>query len=187
MAKLYFRFGTMGSAKTLNLLAVAHNYEIQGKKVFIIKPSIDTRFGVKAVQSRAGLKRDADMCIKPSADIDFRKLEGVKCILVDECQFLTAHQVDQLRTIATEMNIPVICYGLRTNFKTHLFEGSKRLMEVADSIEEIKTTCCHCDKKAVFNIRVCADGVCKDGEEILVGCEEYKAVCSSCAARFGVI
>ena len=134
MAKLYFRYGAMGSAKTMNLLAVAHNYEQQGKRVILIKPSIDDRFGADMIRSRTGLERKADICVAADTQIPLDTLAGVSCILVDECQFLSEYVVHQLRNITVDLDIPVICYGLRTNFKTRLFEGAKRLMEVADAI-----------------------------------------------------
>ncbi len=187
MAKLYFRYGAMGSAKTLNLLAVAHNYEAQGKKVYLIKPALDDRFGVALIKSRAGLAREADLCVQPDSVIDRSKLDGVDCILVDECQFLSEFVVHQLRNITTDLEIPVICYGLRTNFKTRLFEGSKRLLEIADTIEEVKTTCAFCNRKAVFNIKLREGAACTTGAEIELGAENlYQPVCSRCyEARVG--
>ncbi|MBQ1265389.1 MAG: thymidine kinase [Proteobacteria bacterium] len=187
MAKLYFRYGAMGSAKTLNLLAVAHNYEAQGKHVYLIKPLLDDRFGACAIRSRAGLSRDADLCVGPHSEIDLKVLEGIDCVLVDECQFLSEKLVHQLRNITTDLDIPVICYGLRTNFKTRLFEGSKRLLEVADTIEEIKTTCAFCNRKAVFNIKLRNGEACSSGAEIELGTENlYQPVCCRCyEARIG--
>lgn len=187
MSKLYFRYGAMGSAKTLNLLAVAHNYEAQGKRVYLIKPSLDDRFGASTIRSRAGLSRSADLCVGPHSEIDVRQLEGVDCVLVDECQFLSEKLVHQLRNITLDLDIPVICYGLRTNFKTRLFEGSKRLLELADAIEEIKTTCAFCNRKAVFNIKLRNGEACSSGAEIELGTEElYQPVCCHCyEARIG--
>ena len=185
MAKLYFRYGAMGSAKTLNLLAVANNYEAQGKRVFLIKPTLDDRFGATTIRSRAGLEREADLCVNPKSEIDLSLLEGIDCVLVDECQFLSESVVLQLRNITTDMNIPVICYGLRTNFKTKLFEGSKRLIEVADSIEEVKTTCAFCNHKAVFNLKLRGGAACTSGQEIELGTEElYRPVCCKCYEKF---
>ena len=143
MAKLYFRYGAVGSGKTHVMLSVAHTYEQQGKRVFVMKPSIDTRFGTQVVQSRSGWTRDADFIIEnkgvePSELLLF--LANVQCILVDEAQFLNTKTIDTLRILTLTLDIPVICYGLRTNFKSHLFEGSQRLMELADTIEEIKET-----------------------------------------------
>lgn len=158
MAKLYFRYGAVGSAKTLNLLAVAHNYGRQGKRVIVIKPQFDTRFGAVEVTSRAGLSRAADLVVEESSQLDFDQLVGHHCVLVDEAQFLSAELVDQLRDVTRLLNIPVICYGLRTDFRTQSFAGSRRLLELADSIEEIKTTCAFCNTKAGFNLKS-VDGV----------------------------
>jgi len=179
MAKLYFRHGTMTSAKTLNLLAVAHNYRTQGKKVVVLKPRLDDRFDVRKVVSRAGLECDADMLLEPTTHLDPAKFEGVDCLLVDEAQFLSAQVVEDLRTIARR--IPVICYGLRTDFRTRLFEGSKRLMELADSIEEIKVTCQFCNRKAIFNMRMHNGVPTLEGAQVELGAEDrYSPVCFEC-------
>ncbi len=181
MAKLYFRYGTVGSAKTLNLLAVSHNYQQQNKKVLLIKPRLDTRFGADEISSRAGLSERAHILVDAGTEIDPHKLEDVDCILVDEAQFLSVSLIDQLREIATDRKIPVICYGLRTDFRNQFFEGSKRLMEIADSIEEIKTTCAHCTKKAIFNLKLSDGRPTLAGPTIELGSEEkYLPVCSAC-------
>ncbi len=181
MAKLYFRYGAMGSAKTMNLLAVANNYELQGKRVVLIKPEIDDRFGAEIIKSRTGLSRNADICVKSDTDLDYKQFEGIDCVLVDECQFLSEYVIHQLRNITVDLNIPVICYGLRTNFKTRLFEGSRRLMELADAIEEVKTTCYFCNRKAVYNIKLKKGGSYTDGAEIELGAEElYRPTCCRC-------
>ena len=138
MAKLYFRYGTVGSAKTMNLLAVAHNYRHQNKKVLLLKPKIDTRFGHDVIKSRSGLIMEADLLIDDDTILDMDTLKGYHCLLVDEVQFLNASMIDQLRDISRKMNIPVICYGLRTDFRANLFEGSRRLFELCDAIEEVK-------------------------------------------------
>ena len=169
MAKLYFRHGAMGSAKTLNLLAVRHNYVQQGKKVIVIKPAVDDRFGSDIVRSRAQLEHRADLVVGADTVLDLTAFAGASCVLVDECQFLSASLVEQLREITRELGIPVIAYGLRTDFRTHLFEGSRRLMELADSIEEVKTTCRFCNRKAVFNLRHTKEGkAIVDGPTILL-------------------
>ncbi|MGM9999100.1 MAG: thymidine kinase [Candidatus Bruticola sp.] len=174
MAKLYFRYGAMGSAKTLNLLAVRHNYVQQGKRVLLIKPALDNRFGESVIRSRAGLEHEADMLVGPDTILNPDDFIGLSCVLVDECQFLSAALVDQLRELTRTQNLPVIAYGLRTDFRTNLFEGSKRLMEVADSIEEVKTTCRYCNRKAVFNLRHNSkDEAILDGPTVLLGDEEY--------------
>ncbi len=181
VAKLYFRYGTVGSAKTMNLLAVAHNYEQQGKRIILIKPKLDDRFGIANVRSRAGLERKADISVTADTQLDTASFERIHCVLVDECQFLSANVVNQLRNITVDLNIPVICYGLRTDFQTHLFEGSKRLMEVADAIEEVKTTCHFCNRKGVFNIKHSGGKAICDGEQIDLGTEEkYLPTCCAC-------
>jgi thymidine kinase len=129
-AKLYFRHGAVGSAKTLSLLAVAHTYEAQGKTVIVIKPEMDRRFGTTTVASRAGLSREADLLVTAKTDLP-DVFDGCDCVLVDEAQFLSAHVIDQLRDLATRRGIPVICYGLRTDFRSELFDGSRRLFELA--------------------------------------------------------
>lgn len=184
MAKLHFRYGCVGSAKTLNLLAVAHNYRSQGKSVYIIKPSIDTRFGVDIVASRAGLSAQADFVLDDDDSIlqaEEWETKAISCILVDECQFISTYNIDGLRTISAYLDIPVICYGLRTNFKGELFPASKRLFELADEITELKTVCTYCERKAVMNLKFVDGDVCLDGDDIELGCEElYKPVCSTC-------
>lgn len=181
MAKLYFRHGTMGSAKTLNLLAVAHSYELQGKEVLILKPALDDRFGQNAVRSRAGLEKAADVLVTAETRLLANDLVGLSCILVDEAQFLLPSFVDHLRAISRDLDIPVICYGLRTDFKTELFAGSKRLLELSDTIEEIKNTCHFCNKKAIFNARFTGGVIVDEGPQVLLGSEEtYWPVCPAC-------
>jgi thymidine kinase len=181
MAKLYFRYGTMGSAKTLNLLAVAHNYRQQGKKVLLLKPSMDARFGTEKISSRAGLEMEADLLVSDSMDLFKTDFSEINCILVDEAQFFSIYHVEQLRDIALLKDIPVICYGLRTDFKSKLFPGSMRLMELADSIEEIKATCFFCNKKSTMNLRHVDGRAAIDGPTIQLGAEEsYYPVCYLC-------
>jgi len=181
MAKLYFRHGTVSSAKTLNLLAVAYNYRQQGKRVVLIKPKLDNRFGQTVIKSRAGLESEADILIEPGAVLDFRKFEGVSCILLDEAQFVSRDIIDQLRSITRTLNVPVICYGLRTDFRSNVFEGSLRLMEVADTIEEVKTTCAFCNKKAIFNLKHVNGVATTDGPSVDLGAEEkYFPACYGC-------
>ncbi len=181
MAKLYFRHGTVGSAKTLNLLAVAHNYRQQGKKVYLIKPKMDSRFGEEKIQSRAGLFAEADFLVEEELSLEKLSLEKVSCILVDEAQFLKKEVIEALRAIATEEDIPVICYGLRTDFKSYLFEGSKRLMELADAIEEVKATCHFCNKKSIMNLKHVNGVAVNEGPSIELGAEEkYFASCYEC-------
>lgn len=181
MAKLYFRYGAVSSAKTLNLLAVAHNYRQQGKKVLLIKPAFDVRFGKSTIKSRAGLEQSADLTLSGAERVPAASLEGVSCVLVDEAQFLSIGTINQLRDIATQQNIPVICYGLRADFRSHLFEGSKRLLELADTIEEVKTTCAFCNKKAVMNLKHCRGQATIEGPSVELGAEEkYFPACYSC-------
>lgn len=181
MAKLYFRYGTVGSAKTMNLLAVAHNYRHQQKEVLLVKPRLDIRFGEDVIQSRSGLAMDADILMDDNTELSSEKLRGVHCLLVDEAQFLSSAAVDQLRRITDELDVPVICYGLRTDFRTLLFDGTKRLFEVADSIEEIKTTCAFCNRKAIFNLKHTAGRPTVAGPTIDLGADEkYLPACFSC-------
>jgi thymidine kinase len=182
MGKLYFRHGTMGSAKTLNLLAVAHNYRQQGKRVLLLKPRLDVRFGAERIASRAGLEAEADLLVDADTVLDPKLFEGIDCVLVDEAQFLSPAMVDQLRTLTRRL--PVICYGLRTDFKTNLFPGSRRLLELADSIEEVKVTCQFCNKKAVFNMRLVAGEPTRSGAQVELGADErYRPVCYSCYSQ----
>jgi thymidine kinase len=197
MAKLFFRYGAVSSAKTLNLLAVAHSYQAQGKRALVAKPALDDRFGKHAVRSRAGLERVADFLIASDTDTDsdsdapgakreaqqqqppLAALKGCDLLLVDEAQFLSARQVEHLRRITDELHIPIICYGLRTDFRTQLFPGSKRLMELADAIEEIKTTCAHCNRKALYNLKLVDGKPTRDGPAVELGVEDkYLPVCS---------
>lgn len=181
MAKLYFRHGTMGSAKTLNLLAVAHNYEQQQKPVFLMKPALDDRYTEEAIQSRAGLKQRAHLLLYPDTRVTEALPEGeLACILVDEAQFLSSYVIEQLRDIASFRGVPVICYGLRSNFFGELFEGAKRLFELADSIEEIKTTCHYCDRKATMNLKITPTEPTEMGG-IKIGAEEtFLPACYPC-------
>jgi thymidine kinase len=183
MAKLYFRHGTMSSAKTLNLLAVAHNYRSQGKKVLLIKPRLDSRFGVEAIVSRSGLQAEADLLVDADSQLDRGRFEGLDCVLVDEAQFLSPRVVEQLRSITRTHRIPVICYGLRTDFRTGLFAGSQRLLELADSIEEVKVTCQFCNHKAIFNMRIVNGQPTREGAQVVLGADEtYVPVCHGCYA-----
>jgi thymidine kinase len=181
MAKLYFRYGTVGSAKTLNLLAVAHNYRQQGKRIVLVKPELDTRFGKESIKSRAGLEMTADVLINSTTKLLELDWDAISCILVDEAQFLSAPHIDELRMLTLLKGIPVICYGLRTDFRSHLFEGSRRLMELADSIEEVKATCHYCNRKSIMNVKH-IDGVATlDGPTVQLGAEErYFPVCYHC-------
>lgn len=182
MAKLYFKYGAMGSSKTANALITKFNYEERGMKVWLIKPSIDNRDGVGVVHSRIGLEAQAFVA-SSETDLyaEFGSRRDTDAVIADECQFFTAEQIDQLRRIVDEYDVPVLCFGLRTDFLTRLFEGSRRLFEVADSITEIKTICA-CGKKAIVNARIDAQGrVLTDGSQILIGGNDsYVAMCHSC-------
>lgn len=186
MAKLYFRYGVVGSAKTMNLLAVAHNYRQQGKKVLLVKPAVDTRFGVGVIRTRAGLEMQAD-CVVPNCGTLFvlPDLTDVVCVLVDEAQFLTNHDIDVLhQCVHGAPKIPVICYGLRADFRRKAFPAAARLFELADSIEEIKTTCHFCLRKAVFNLKLLHGNPTLAGPSVELGCEEkYLPVCAGCYAE----
>ena len=184
MAKLYFKYGAMGSSKTAQALITKYNYEENDLNVWLIKPGTDTRDGAKILRSRIGLESPADV-IAPGTDIYllFQDTQEGKCdvIIVDECQFLTESQIDQLRALVNDYNIPVMCFGLRTDFQTRLFPGSRRLMEVADTIQEIKTIC-DCGRKATVNARIDADGyVITEGSQVFLGGNDsYIAMCHKC-------
>ena len=182
MAKLYFKYGAMGSSKTANALITKFNYEERGMRVWLIKPAIDTRDGAGVIRSRIGLAADAQV-IGTETDIgrEFESHKDCHVIIADECQFFTEAQIDQLRRIVDELDIPVLCFGLRTDFMTRLFPGSRRLFEVADSITEIKTICT-CGKKAIVNARIDERGrvVTTGGQILLGGNDSYVAMCHAC-------
>jgi len=178
MAKLYFRYGTMDSAKTLNLLAVAHNYRKQGKRVLLLKPAFDDRFGKGHIVSRSGLEAEADLLVEPTTVFEASAFEGLDCVLADEAQFFSPSVIEQLRVLTLTHNVPVICYGLRTDFQTRCFPGAQRLMELADTIEEVKVTCQFCDRKAVFNIRMAGDQAVVEGAQVMLGDETYAPACA---------
>jgi thymidine kinase len=178
VAKLYFRYGTMDSAKSMNLLAVAHNYRKQGKKVLLVKPRLDTRFGAAKISSRSGLEAEADLMVEEDTQLDPRDFVGLDCVLVDEAQFLPPTVIEDLRRITVDPGVPVICYGLRTDFQTKLFPGSQRLMELADGIEEVKVTCQYCQKKAICNLRFVNGAPTVNGPQVQLGADEsYAPVC----------
>lgn len=187
MAKLYFKYGAMGSSKTAQALITKYNYEENDLKVWLIKPSADIRDGENILRSRIGLEAAVEM-IPPETDICelYRAERKGICdvIIVDECQFLTPEQVDQLRAVVDDEGIPVMCFGLRTDFQTKLFPGSHRLMEVADSILEIKTIC-DCGAKATVNARIDGSGhiVTQGAQVFLGGNDSYIAMCHRCYIR----
>lgn len=191
MSKLYFRYGAMNSGKSTNLIQVAHNYEERGMDVILIKPYTDTKGGENLV-SRLGIERKVDLVISSDDNIIQKVKEyieikqNVRCILVDEVQFLKEKQIDELFEIAVVLDIPVICYGLRTDFKMRGFEGSNRLLLLAHSIEELKTIC-KCGRKAVLNGRKVDGKFVFEGEQIAidnVNNIEYESLCGHCYFRY---
>ena len=186
MAKLYFKYGAMGSSKTAQALITKYNYEENDMRVWLIKPSADTRDGADTIRSRIGLEARCRV-ITPDTDIYdlFRRRGEEPChvVIADECQFFTEAQIDQLRSIVDDFNVPALCFGLRTDFLTHLFPGSRRLMELADVIEEIKTMC-DCGVKATVNARVSGGFVVTEGEQVVLGGNDsYIAMCHRCYVR----
>ena len=183
MAKLYFKFGAMNSSKTANALMTKFNYEEKGKKVWLIKPAIDNRDGVQIIKSRIGLMAECDALKTTDSILDLCP-DNIDVIICDECQFLTEEQVDDLRVIATDKDIPVLCFGLRADFLTHLFPGSKRLFELADSIAEIKSIC-KCGSKAIVNARFDDKGEIQiEGAQVFIGGNEsYEGLCWKCYHR----
>ena len=183
MAKMYFKYGAMGSSKTAQALITKYNYEENDMQVWLIKPSADTRDGISTLRSRIGLEAQCEV-IAPEVDIYARflgsQVRRCNVIIVDECQFLTARQIDQLRAIVDEQNVPVLCFGLRTDFQTKLFPGSMRLMELADCIEEIKTMC-DCGAKATVNARINDGYIVTEGAQVVLGGNDcYIAMCHRC-------
>ena len=183
MAKLYFKYGAMGSSKTAQALITKYNYEENDMKVWLIKPSADTRDGAQVLRSRIGLEAAVEV-ISPEVDIYARflgsRVRRCDVIIVDECQFMTEKQIEQLRAIVNEQNVPVLCFGLRTDFLTRLFPGSRRLMELADVIEEIKTMC-DCGAKATVNARISDGYIVTEGAQVVLGGNDsYIAMCHRC-------
>ena len=197
MAKLYFRYGAMNSGKSTGLLQTAFNYEERGQRVLLAKPGIDTK-GDSGIVSRLGMDRNVDFLIPPEAnarelfaahaagddpDAILQHVDAppVACLLVDEAQFLTAGQVDDLFRIAVLDNVPVLAYGIRSDFRTHAFPGSRRLLEIAHSLEELKTIC-RCGRKAVFNTRRVGENIIFDGDQVAIDGDEvwYESLCGAC-------
>ncbi len=187
MAKLYFKYGAMGSSKTAQALITKYNYEENDMQVWLLKPSADTRDGVTILRSRIGLEAAVEV-MPPDCDVyaRFQDTRAGHCdaVIVDECQFMTVAQIDQLRAIVNDYNIPVMCFGLRTDFQTKLFPGSLRLMELADCIEEIKTMC-DCGAKATVNARIDSNGhiITEGAQVVLGGNDSYIAMCHRCYIR----
>ena len=181
MAKLYFKYGAMGSSKTATALITKYNYEERGMKVWLIKPALDDRDGVATLRSRVGLSAEANV-IAAGDDVAerWRTESRSDVIIADEAQFFTPEQIDALRTLVDEDDIPVLCFGLRTDFRTKLFPGSARLLELADSITEIKTIC-DCGAKATVNARIFNGRVVTEGEQVMLGGNDsYLAMCHRC-------
>ena len=190
MSKLYFRYGAMNSGKSTHLMQVAYNYEERGMKIVLIKPAIDKK-GEDKIVSRLGVERKADILIRDEDNILERiqerlKTDSMDCIIVDEVQFLKSYHIDQLFEIAVSYNIPVICYGLRTDFQMNGFEGSSRLLLIAHSIEEMKTICT-CGKKAILNGRKINGKFIFEGEQVAIddgGAVEYESLCGQCYFKY---
>ena len=189
MAKLYFRYGAMNSGKSTALIQVAHNYEERGLSVLLIKPAVDTK-GADTVVSRIGASRTVDLLATPDVDL-FEAVAAanaekpISCVLADEAQFFTPQQVDQLFLVAVTQGIPVICYGIRSDFQMKGFPGSTRLLEIAHSIEELKTICT-CGKKALINARMVNGEFVFEGAQVAIDGEasvEYRSVCPQCYFR----
>ena len=182
MAKLYFKYGAMGSSKSAQALITRFNYQEQGMSVWLIKPATDTRDGADTIASRIGLSARAEV-IGPGDSIGEKYQAAGWCdvIIADEAQFFTPEQIDELRDIVDTADVPVMCFGLRTDFRTHFFPGARRLMEVADSITEIKTICT-CGRKAIVNARLDPQGnIVTQGEQVLLGGNDrYTAMCHKC-------
>ena len=182
MAKLYFKYGAMGSSKSAQALITRFNYEELGMSVWLIKPSVDTRDGADIIRSRIGLEAHARI-ITPGDNIitEYKKLGRRDVIIADEAQFFTPGQIDQLRQLVDDEDLPVLCFGLRTDFLTHFFPGAQRLMELADSLTEIKTVCA-CGKKATVNARIGENGtIITEGSQVMLGGNDsYIAMCHKC-------
>ena len=183
MAKLYFKYGAMGSSKTAQVLTTKFNYEERGMRVWLIKPETDSRDGDDIIKSRIGLSAPCDAIGGEANILSLFESEhsDADVIIADECQFFSEEQIDQLRAIVNDKNVPVLCFGLRTDFLTRMFPGSKRLFEIADSITEIKTIC-ECGSKATVNARINRNGrIVTRGEQILLGGNDrYIAICHKC-------
>ena len=184
MAKLYFRYGVMGSSKSAQALITKFNYEEQGMRVWLIKPAADTRYGKDIVRSRIGLEQTGDVITEDMNLFEIfrdREKEFNDVIIADEAQFLTPQHIEQLRDIVDNYNVPVFCFGLRTDFRTKMFPGSARLFELADSVSELKTVCT-CGGKAMVNARIDGEGnVITEGAQIMLGGNEsYRPMCYKC-------
>ena len=187
MSKLFFRYGAMNSGKSTAMLQVAHNYEERDQRVVLVKSSVDTK-GNDQIVSRLGVTRTADILLSPGQDLraalnerDTESGQDIACVLIDEAQFLTPEQVDQALAVAVLDGIPVVAFGIRTDFRTRAFPGSQRLMEVAHSLQEMKTIC-RCGNKAIFNARLGEQGIIREGDQVMIDGEQarYEALCARC-------
>jgi len=191
MSKLYFRFGAMNSGKSTSLLQAAFNYEERSQHVLLAKPAIDSK-GDRSIVSRLGVTRQVDFLVEPKQNLrtlfaehvtTFKKESGesIACLLIDEAQFLTREQVDQCLEIAVLDGVPVLAYGIRTDFRTDAFPGSMRLLEIAHSLEELKTIC-RCGRKAMFNARLLNGEFTFDGDQVAIDGDKvsYESLCASC-------
>ena len=187
MSKLFFRYGAMNSGKSTAMLQVAHNYEERDQRVVLVKSSVDTK-GNDQIVSRLGVTRTADILLSPGQNLraalrerDAESGQDIACVLIDEAQFLTPEQVDQALAIAVLDGIPVVAFGIRTDFMTRAFPGSQRLMEVAHSLQEMKTIC-RCGSKAIFNARLGEQGIIREGDQVMIDGEQarYEALCARC-------
>ena len=187
MSKLFFRYGAMNSGKSTAMLQVAHNYEERDQRVVLVKSSVDTK-GNDQIVSRLGVTRTADILLSPGQDLraalnerDTESGHEIACVLIDEAQFLTPEQVDQALAVAVLDGIPVVAFGIRTDFRTRAFPGSQRLMEVAHSLQEMKTIC-RCGSKAIFNARLGEQGIIREGDQVMIDGEQarYEALCARC-------
>ena len=184
MAKLFFRYSTMNAGKSIDILRIKHNYNEYGDKVILLTSAKDDRYGVGKITSRIGIQSDAIPIYDDTNifDLIYTMEEKISCILVDESQFLTKEQIFQLSDIVDDLNIPIICYGLRSDFSLEPFETSKYLMAIADNVEEIKTICAECkNKKAIANARVIDNKILTVGDQVQIGGNKtYKTLCRKC-------
>ena len=181
MAQLYYRYSTMNAGKSIELIKVAYNYEERGKHVLTLVPAVDDRFGTGVITSRIGLQREAMLVQDDTNILELFMRENEKnkidCVLIDECQFLKKHHVQELVEIVDSLEVPVLAYGLKNDFRNELFEGSYYMLIYADKIEEIKTIC-WCGKKATCNARYDDHGIIKEGAQVVLGAnDKYIALC----------
>lgn len=176
MAKLYFYYGAMGSSKSAIALMSNYNYQERGQKTLLAKADLDTRDGVKKIKSRVGLEKECEL-LSDICKMSNEELKTYDCIIVDEIQFATPEQVDRLAEVVDQLNVPVLCFGLRADFQQHFFPGSLRLMEIADNIKEVKTVC-WCGRKATCNARYNENGIVREGAQIMLGANDsYISLC----------